>query len=126
MARGPQVRVEGAAKLRRALRAAGRDLTELKEANRRAAELVARKASARAPRRSGRLAGSLRPSKAARAARILAGSAGVPYAGPIHWGWEARHIEPQPFISDTAEDTRPEWLRAYEADVDRIIKQIES
>ena len=50
---------------------------------------------------------------------------GLPYAGPIHWGWPARGICAQPFMTDAAADTEPSWTRTYRAEVDRILDRIE-
>lgn len=54
----------------------------------------------------------------------MAGGAATPYAGPIHWGWEARNIEPQPWIAEAAQDTEPQWLGMYEEDVQRVLNTI--
>lgn len=119
------VRVEGARQLRRTLKRAGDDLGDLKDANKRAGDIVANAASRSAPRRSGALAGSLRASRAAASATVRGGGARIPYANPIHWGWPARNIKAQPFLSDAATSTQPVWLPAYEADVKRIVNRIE-
>lgn len=121
----PTVRVVGARELRRSLKRAGLDVTDLKDANYAVGELVARAAAPRAPVRTGRLAGSLRSSRAAGRARVLAGGAAVPYAGPIHWGWEARNIAPHPFIRDAAQSTEAVWLPVYEAALAEIIRKVE-
>lgn len=118
------VRVRGAAQLRRTLRRAAGDLDEVKAAHRRAAAYVAGVASARAPRRSGRLAGGVRGNNAARRATVSAGGYGVVYAGPIHWGWPARNIAAQPFISDAAVATEPTWVGMYLDDVNRILSKV--
>jgi hypothetical protein len=48
----------------------------------------------------------------------------VPYAAPIHWGWRARNISPNPFLTEGIEVSQPQWLAAYEkelqSDLDRI------
>lgn len=120
----PQVQIDGLGKLRRALREAGDDLADLKDANAAAAALVAGAAAARAPRRSGRLAGSIRGNRAAGRASILAGGAAVPYAGPIHWGWPARGIEAQPFATEAAAATEAAWLSIYEHDLQRVLDTV--
>ena len=124
MSSQPGVRVVGAQQLRRTLRAAGRDLTDLKEANARAAAFVAAASRTTAPRRSGRLAASVRGNRAAGRARVSAGGASVPYAGPIHWGWPSHNIAPQPWISEQAEQTQPVWLGMYQDDVQRALDQV--
>lgn len=118
------VRVEGASQLRRALRRAGRDLADLKEANSKVARLVASEAAVRAPRRTGKLAASIRGNRAAGKAVVSAGKAQVPYAAPIHWGWPSRHIRPNPWISKTAQQTQPIWLRGYEQEIQQIVDSI--
>lgn len=118
------VRVEGARELRAALRRAGQRLDDLKAANARVAAFVASAAALRAPRRSGRLAGNVRGNRAAGRAVVMAGGVAVPYAGPVHWGWGARGIDPQPFVVDAAQATEPTWLGFYQADVDQIVDAI--
>ncbi|GAA0898703.1 hypothetical protein GCM10009551_107070 [Nocardiopsis tropica] len=59
-----------------------------------------------------------------RAGVVRAGRASVPYAGPIHWGWEARGIRAQPFLSDAARSSEAAWLQVYDAHIDRIIDNI--
>jgi hypothetical protein len=108
------------------MKRAGIDLSDLKAANERVGELVARAAAPRGPLRTGKLTATLRAAKAAGRARVLAGSAAVPYAGPIHWGWEARHIAPQPFIADAARSTESAWLGEYESAIADVIRKVES
>jgi hypothetical protein len=38
----------------------------------------------------------------------------APYAGPIHWGWRARNIKPNPFLIRGAEATVDEWIAIYQ------------
>jgi hypothetical protein len=121
----PGVRVEGAANLARTLRRAGHSLEDLKDANQEVAQFVVDRADSKAPRRTGTLAGSARPSRAAGRARVLAGRASVPYAGPIHWGWEARGIDPQPWIHETALDNQTQIESLYLAAIDQVLAQVE-
>lgn len=119
-----RVTIAGLPRLRSALRAAGRNLDDLKNANAAAAAIVAAAASARAPRRTGRLAASVRGNRAAGRATVLAGGAAVPYAAPIHWGWPARHIEAQPFVSEAAQATEATWTAAYQADIEKVVDDV--
>lgn len=114
------VSVAGLGKLRRALREAGVSVEDLKDAHAAVSQLVAAAAASRAPRRSGRLAASVRGTRAAGKASVLAGGSAVPYAAPIHWGWPARHIAAQPFASDAATQTESAWLPVYAAELERI------
>lgn len=118
------VRIEGLANLTRTLKKAGEDLTDLKTANARAAAIVVAAAEALAPRRSGRLAGTIRAAKAVGRARVMGGRASVPYGPPIHWGWPARHITANPFISLAAQQTESQWLPAYLDDIEKLLGEV--
>jgi hypothetical protein len=123
-ARETGVRIEGLDRFVRTLKQAGDDLADMKAANERAGAIIADDASMRAPRRSGKLAGSIRPTKQAKRARVQAGRASLPYAGPIHWGWPARGIDPQPFLTDAAVATESRWLPQYLDDVQAALDNV--
>lgn len=123
-ARTEGIRVEGAKELRATLKRAGDDLGDLKAAHSEAAQLVTGVSRARAPKRSGTLAGSVRGSGAATTATIRAGGSRVPYAGPIHYGWPAHNIAPQPFISEAAQATEPAWVHLYDQAVEKILDRV--
>lgn len=117
-----EIAVVGLAELSRLFRAAGGDLSEeLREANKAAAEVVAAEARGRVPRRSGRLAKSIRATGGVRVAAVRAGGARMPYAGPIHFGWPAHNIRPQPFLYDAADDRRTEVIAVYEKNIADLI-----
>jgi len=115
--------IENVDQLRKALRQVSDHLEVLKEANQQAAQIVTVEAIGKAPRRSGALAASGRPSAGPNGATITFGSPRVPYANPIHWGWRARNIKPQPFAIQAAEATRPAWFRQYEENIMAIIRR---
>lgn len=119
------VQVIGAKELRRTLKRAGSNMDDLKDAHAAAGAIVVAAGRTTAPRRSGSLAGTVRSSRAAASAVIRAGGASVPYAGPIHWGWPARGIAAQPWLSEAATSTEPEWTAAYEKAVDQILATIQ-
>jgi hypothetical protein len=52
---------------------------------------------------------------------VRAGGARLPYGGPIHWGWPARHLAAQPFLTDAGKQTEPEWVGIYTHDVQQLI-----
>lgn len=116
------VRVDGLRKLRRDLRQLPEGTADLKQANQRAGQLVVQ--AARPPRRSGKLSGAGRASRAVGRVSVLWGGAAVPYAGPIHWGWPSHNIAPQPFVVEAAQRTEPVWLEAYLEDVDKLLQPI--
>jgi hypothetical protein len=116
------VRVDGLRRLRSDLRKIEpKALDNVKRAYAAAAAMVAAAASARAPKRSGRLAASVRGNRAVSRATVAAGGVTLPYAGPIHYGWPAHNIEAAPFIIDAAQATEPAWLPIFAADVDQAL-----
>lgn len=121
----PGIEVEGLRRLRKTLREAGDDLSDLKELNAKAAEIAANASADLAPSRTGRLKKTIRSSGTKTAGIIRAGTKKVPYAGPIHWGWKKRKIKPNPFMSDGAQDSKGEWLPIYEAGLDGILYRID-
>lgn len=121
---GAQVRVDGARKLRRELKRMGEDLDDLKAVNAAVAAFVATAAAGAAPRRTGALAGTVRGNRAVSRATVSAGRAAVPYAGPVHWGWPARNIAPQPFISEVAQGTEAQWVDMYRRGVEEAIGKV--
>lgn len=123
------VQIDGASKMRRTLKAAGADLSELKEVNRRAAQYVMPEAVRTAPYQYGALASTLRVSATVSAGTIKGGNKrkgddGVPYSEVIHYGWPARGIKPQPWLSRAAQTTEPLWIKTYEAEMHAAIMKV--
>lgn len=123
--RGAQAYVEGLSQLRRTLREAGDDLSDLKALNKEAADIAARASARLAPVRSGRLKKTVRASGTKTTGIIRTGNKSAPYAGPIHWGWQKRNIRPQPFLADGTQNSKGEWLPVYELGLDGIVRRIE-
>lgn len=120
-----QVQIDGLAQLRRTLRRLGVDVQDFRNANAEAARVVATEAAARVPKRTGALAGTIRPAeKSATRAIVRAGYARVPYAGPIHWGWPKRHIRASLFITGAAADTEPTWVDKYMRDLEAMVARV--
>lgn len=119
--------IEGLRELQKALRQMG-DATkmEMKPTHLQAAEIVSADARSKAPVRSGRLRNSIKASAVMSGGRVRIGyGGGAPslYAGPIHFGWPARRIRPQPFVYDALDPKRPEILRLYEDRIDELTKK---
>jgi len=121
VARGAVVQVEGRRQLAASMKQAGLNMGDLTAANREVAQLVSPAAASSAPRRSGQLAASLRPTASRAAARI---ASSVVYAGAIHFGWPARHIAPNPFAFTAAQHTEPRWTEAYNQRIEQILSKI--
>lgn len=117
------VRVEGLNQLVRDLQALGLDVDDLKGAFGPIAAEGARLASGFAPKRSGRLAGTIRGNKAKNKAVVTAGRARVKYAGAINYGWPRRGIRPARFMQRADEALQPRALTMLENEIDRIIHE---
>ena len=93
---------------------------DMKETHKRAAAIVIEGAKRYVPVVSGKLAASIRDGSTQRMGRVRIGSASVPYAGPIHFGWPARAIKPQPFIYDALDGRRREVANLYAERIDSL------
>lgn len=136
------IQVEGARELRRQLKAAGDDLTEMKAIHHKVGLLVAKTSKILAPRStdSTHIAETTRASQTKTAAVVKVGNnrkkgnASFPYANPIHWGWFTRPnpsklwrggaIKPRFWVSRAAAQTEPEWFRIYEDYVNKTLDQV--
>lgn len=103
------------------MKAAAASLEDLRPVNEQVAQTIAPEASGRAPRRTGRLAASLRATGTNREARI---SSDLVYANPIHFGWPAHNIRAHPFITETIDTRREDVANAYENAVEKEIGRI--
>ena len=112
--RGVSVRLEGGPRLQATLQATADGLADLSDANQATGDIVVTAARLRVPRRSGRLAVTLRATGEPDAAVVEAGGPGVPYAGVQEYGWPARHIPAQPYLTTSAVDTTPAWLAVHQ------------
>lgn len=119
----PAIIVEGDRELRRALKQVAGGTDDLKAAHADGAEIVAERARQIVPRRSGLLESTIRSAGQAKTGVVRAGRARVPYAGPIHFGWAARNISPQPFLYDALDERRDEVVERYEKQVGDLIEK---
>jgi hypothetical protein len=113
--------VEGAAELSASFRRASSDLEHMNDSHSRVGGFVVTQAKMAAPRRTGRLAGSIRAT--ATGSDVTIGS-GLIYAGVIHNGWPRHGITANPFLRVPAERTQGSWINYYDAEVDRIVGRI--
>jgi hypothetical protein len=133
MAQSGIIQVDGLNEAIRNVKTFGDKGTEaaVKQANYDAAMVLVKAALPLVPRRTGKLAGTVKPVRSLKYAAVRAGSPNVPYAGPIHWGWAVvgashkgkltpssprrfRNIPPQPFLAEAYGYTRAEILDNYE------------
>lgn len=108
-----QIRVEGANVLRRNLRKVQKDLPKgMKLIHQEIAGKVAAVAKGKARKKSGRMAGTIKPRSTTTMARVQAGP--LVYAPVQHWGWPGHNIEPNRFLTDAIEEKQSETLALYE------------
>jgi HK97 gp10 family phage protein len=120
------IKVEGLKDLQRQLRALDDKSmkAELRKVNKGAATIVADEARNLVPVRSGRLRASIGARAGQTSASVKAGTAArVPYAGPIHFGWGARNIRPQPFLYEALGKKWKEVYSAYDKNVSDLVKK---
>lgn len=115
--------IEGLRETVRNLEKVGVDVQDLKEVFTDIGRMVANDASVLAPRKSGRLAASIRPTKTKNKAAVRAGSARVPYAGVQNYGWPKRHIGGKNFLQRAINANESKAVRMMEDGLGRIIKQ---
>ena len=125
-----RVEVHGDKELRRALKEFDGNIGDLRDVHRAAGEIVEREAERLVPHLTGALGDSIRLSirlagKKSSGTSVLAGNRLVPYAGPIHFGWRARNIEPQPFLYDALDSRRDAVLDRYQEGVDDVIRRLD-
>ena len=118
------VKIEGLSKLQRDLRKLSTDALDLNkeeflETNKRVAEIIIGESKKYVPVLTGALAQSVRNASTKKSAKVRAGNVGVPYAGPIHFGWPSRGIRPNPFFYDAIDNRRDE---VRDRDVDLVDK----
>ena len=111
------------AKFRKELEAVGDEANDdLKKANLEGVEQVLAEALRRVPVRSGKLKATIKGSASKVRGTIRAGTkAKTIYAWPIHFGWAARNITPNPFLYEALDDRRDEVKEAYETQIAEII-----
>lgn len=100
-----RLRVEGLGRTLRALSKAGADAEDMRNLMHAIGNMVIQ--AAHPPiGPTGRLSGSLRAGKGKTKAVVRAGGARAKYAGVIHYGWPARNIRPNPFLTRAVQATR--------------------
>ncbi len=117
------IEVTGIRELNKALKGVGDDFEDLKDANQLLGQLVANRATALVPVRSGKLASSIKTNRAKNKVTISAGRASVPYAGVIEYGWGKRGIKARPYLNKAVNEKKGEIKEKYEENIKNIIKK---
>lgn len=118
------VHIENLRETIRDLQAIGVGLDDIKGAFAEIAGEGARLASGFAPKRSGRLASSIRGNKAKNKAVITAGR-GITnrYAGVINYGWARRHIAPAHFMQRADAVIAPHAVQKLDTAITTLIRE---
>ena len=128
MAGSARVEVVGLKRLRATMKAAGLDVRDLRDLNRKAANVAAPFVRARTPvgpPENGHLKDTVRAGGSGKAGVIRVGGKAKPYAGPIHYGWPARNNKANPWVANAAAHSERAWLSVYEAGIQDILDRIE-
>lgn len=108
-----EIKVEGANIVRRNLRKVGKDLPKgMRLIHQEIAGPVAALAKRKARRRSGRMAGTIRPRSTTTMARVEAGR-GIAYGAVQHWGGY-HGIEPNLYLTEAIEERESQSVQLYE------------
>jgi hypothetical protein len=99
-----EVRVIGAENIANGLERVLREVPRMKPRD--VGSIILQAARKRTPVRTGALRAS--GTSAGMEVRFTA-----PYSAPIHWGWKARNIEPNPFLVKGTESAADAWLEAF-------------
>ena len=125
---GARIQIEGLQKTVREMQRLGIEVEDLKATFTKVGAAGVMRAQGLAPKRSGKLAGSIRQSRRKNSVILKAGNnrksaSGVPYAGPIHWGWPKRNIEANPWMWNMADGLEPQFMRWLEAELNSLIRK---
>lgn len=118
-----EVSITGVDEVKATLTRLAKDLESNLELNKELSTTLAQKASTVAPRLTGALASSIVGNPSAEKAQILAGSEAVPYAGVIEYGWPAKNIQAQPYLTKTVNSNMGYIVAKYNENIEQSIKK---
>ena len=120
------VQIEGLKPLARNLKKVSADLPkEMRQINLRIAQPLAEQARARAPRRSGSMANSIRANATPTTASVSMGSRlSYPYAPIVHYGGYPGAYAGQPFLTDVLTAAHPRIEEEYGREMERFIDSV--
>jgi phage gpG-like protein len=118
------VHLKGLREAVRSIEELGVEVQDLKAAFKKAGDLIAGVAKGRAPKKSGALAATIKPSNTKNKSVIRAGSAKVVYAGVIHYGWPGHNIEPHPYLTDAVAEKQDEAVDVVEKELNKLIRSL--
>jgi len=117
------ITIQGIKEVTDSLKKLGKDLESNIELNKELSTTLAQKASALAPRLTGALASSVVGNPSAEKAQILAGSAAVPYAGVIEYGWPAKNKQARPYLTPAVNNNMGYIIEKYNDSIKKAIQK---
>lgn len=117
----PTVRVIGADSIVSTMRAAEDRVETCGDGARDLAEKLSRWAQGEAPVRTGRLAASIGAGWGGEVASV---NVNVAYAGPIHYGWAAHGISPNPFVTRALAAHRSEAVQTLDGGLQDVADSV--
>jgi hypothetical protein len=118
------VTIEGLNKTVRTLEKAGVEIQDLKAAFKKVSDLVTGEAKARVPVKTGKLQASIRSGNSKNKAVVRAGSARVPYAGPINYGWSRKGIRRTDFLTGPANANPGRYANIIDDELRSLIRRL--
>ncbi len=97
-------------------------LPQLKKVSKDSADVVATEARGLAPKRTGRLAASIKSSGTQAGGSIRSG--GLAYHRVIHFGWARHNIKPQPFLYNALDKRHDEVIAKFEREVQVLVNKV--
>jgi len=123
MAEAIEFSIQGVNEVKASLDKIEKGIKENLELNKELSNTLAQKASAMAPRLTGALASSVVGNGSSERAQIVAGSASVPYAGVIEYGWPNKNIKAQPYLIPAVNNNMGYIIQKYEDSIKDIVKK---
>lgn len=117
------ISIQGVKEVTDSLNKLARDLQSNIELNKELSTTLSQKASALAPRLTGALASSVVGNPSAEKVQIMAGSAAVPYAGVIEYGWPAKNREARPYLNAAVNNNMGYIIEKYNDSIQKAIQK---
>ena len=117
------ITIQGVKEVKDSLNKLARELESNIELNKELSTTLSQKASAMAPKLTGALASSVQGNPSAEKAQILAGSAAVPYAGVIEYGWPAKNKQAQPYLNPAVNNNIGYIIEKYNDSIQKAVKK---
>jgi len=123
---GSEVKIVNLNALIRGLKKMGLKTQDLSGATTRVRSLVLPPAISNAPVKTGKLRSTVKARKYPNKVEVQAGNnTTVPYANPIHWGWEKRKIKPNTWLLDIRDEKADEVENIFVEEIQRLLEKVE-